>query len=186
MQTTLTLEQQRTAYCQRRFLAMPLAGLLCWSVIGIGSLFMSPFAATMLVYFGTGAIVYLAMGISRLTGERFFRRGEKNAFDRLFFVGLAMSLLVFAIVIPFATEQPRAATLGVGILSGLMWMPFSWIIGHWVGYFHAVARTVLVLAGWLLFPAHHLQVVPAVIVALYVATILVLEMRWRRAGAVRE
>lgn len=182
MENAPSLEQQRAAFCQRRFLNMPLAGMICWAVIGIGSLFLDPFGATMLVYFGAGAIIYLAMLISRFTGEPFFRR-ERNTFDRLFFAGLVMSLLVFSIAIPFAMVERSAVTLGVGILSGLMWMPFSWIIQHWIGYFHAVARTLLVLAGWLLFPEHHFQVVPAVIVAMYAITIPVLEHRWRRSGA---
>jgi hypothetical protein len=136
----------------------------------------------MLVYLATGAIVYLGMALSRLTGESFFRR-DRNAFDRLLLVGLATPQLVFAIAIPFAMVEPRAVTLGVGIFSGLGWTTFSWITQHWIGYFHAVVRTLLVLAGWLLFPAHHFQVVPAIIVLMYAITIPVLEQRWRRSGA---
>jgi hypothetical protein len=179
MNTAPSLEQQRSAFCQRRFLAVPLAGAICWAVIGIASPFFDTFGATMLVYGCTGAIVYVGVGLSRLTGEPFFRR-EPNAFDRLFMVAMGTQLLVFAIAIPFAMAQPRAVTLGLGILSVLAWTTFSWITQTWIGYFHAVARTVLVLAGWLLFPAHHFQVVPGIIVALYALTILVLEKRWQR------
>jgi hypothetical protein len=174
-----TLDQQRAAFCQRRFLATPLAGLIAWSVIGIGSLFLGPRGAMLLVYFATGAIVYLAMALSRLTGEQLFQR-EWNPFDRLFFVSMFTSLLVFPVVILFGMVEPRAVTLGVGILTGFTWMTFSWIIQHWIGYLHAVVRTVLIVAGWLLFPAHHLQVVPAIIVLTYVLTIAVLERRWRK------
>ncbi|WP_216859034.1 hypothetical protein [Hymenobacter citatus] len=45
--------------------------------------------------------------------------------------------------------------------------------------FHAVARTVLVLAAWYAFPAQRFVVIPFLIVGLYVATILILEYRWR-------
>ena len=68
----------------------------------------------------------------------------------------------------------------MGILSGLMWLPFSWIIDHWVGTFHAVARTALVTAVWYMFPRSRFVAIPAVIVALYAVTIVVLEVRWRR------
>ena len=178
-----TLDQQRAAFCRRRFLAMPLSGLICWSGVGIGSLFLNARQASLLLYVATGSIVYLAMLISRFTGEPFFRK-DRNPFDRLFFAGLAMSLLVFAIAIPFAIADDRSITLTVGILTGLMWMPFSWILQHWVGYFHAVCRTVLILVAWYAFPAQHFQVIPAIIVALYIVTIVILENRWRRLQAV--
>src|SRR5665213_1436978 len=174
-----TLEQYRAAYCSRRFLATPLSGLICWSCVGIGSLFLSPIHSFLLLYIATGSIVYLAIFISKLTGETFFQK-DKNPFDRLFIAGLFMSLLVYAIAIPFAVADHRSSTLSVGILTGLMWMPFSWMLQHWVGYFHAVCRTVLVLAAWYAFPARSFQVIPAIIVALYTVTILVLERRWRR------
>jgi hypothetical protein len=61
-----------------------------------------------------------------------------------------------------------------------MWLPLSWIIGHWIGTFHTVARTALVTASWYLFPGSRFVAVPAVIVAIYIVTIAVLEARWRR------
>jgi len=60
-----------------------------------------------------------------------------------------------------------------------MWLPLSWIIQHWVGIFHAVARTLLVTAAWYLAPHHRFVVIPAVIVGLYGVTIIILEQRWR-------
>jgi hypothetical protein len=70
--------------------------------------------------------------------------------------------------------------LSVGILTGLMWLPLSWVIQHWVGVFHTLVRTVLVLAAWFTFPGHRLTLIPALIVAVYIVTIIVLERRWRR------
>lgn len=175
----MTLEQYRKSFSNRRFLNMPLAGLLCWSVVGIGSCWLSPWQSSMLLYAATGSVVYLAMLLSRFTKEPFFRK-ERNPFDRLFFVGLAMALLVFAIAIPFNIIYPRAITLTLGILTGLMWMPMSWIVQHWVGYFHTVVRTMLVLLAWYLFPAYHFQAVAGVIVVLYLISIAVLEQRWQR------
>jgi hypothetical protein len=69
--------------------------------------------------------------------------------------------------------------LTVGILAGLMWVPFSWIIQHWVGIFHTVARTVLVTVAWYLAPHRRFVVIPAVIVGVYAVTIAILEQRWR-------
>lgn len=174
----MTLEEQRAAFSSRRFLATPLAGLICWAAIGIGSLFLSPFHSVMLLFVATGSIVYLAMGISKITGEKFFRK-EKNPFDRLFFGGLLMALLVYTIAIPFFLIDYRSITLTVGILTGLMWIPFSWIIQHWIGYFHTLTRTFLILAAWYLFPEYHFQVIPAIIVGIYIITIYTMEKRWK-------
>jgi hypothetical protein len=91
-----------------------------------------------------------------------------------------MALLVYAIAIPFFQVDYTSLPLTVGILSGLMWLPFSWIIGHWVGTCHALARTALVTAGWYLFPTLRFVVVPVVIVMIYAITVIVLEARWQR------
>jgi hypothetical protein len=173
-----TLEEQRAAFTSHRFLATPLAGLICWASIGIGSLFLNAFHSVMLLFIATGSIVYLAMGISKITGEKFFRK-EKNPFDRLFFGGLLMALLVYAIAIPFFLQDYRSVTLTVGILTGLMWIPFSWIIQHWIGYFHTISRTILILIAWYAFPEHHFQVIPAIIFLIYIITIYTMEKRWK-------
>jgi hypothetical protein len=43
-----------------------------------------------------------------------------------------------------------------------------------------LARTAMVTATWYLLPNSRFVAVPAVIVAIYVVTIVVLEARWRR------
>lgn len=100
----------------------------------------------------------------------------------MFISTVAMSLLVFAIAVPFFMIDYTALPLSVGILTGLMWLPLSWAIQHWVGIFHGVARTVTILAAWYLFPEHRFVVIPAIIVAIYIVTIIVLERRWREVN----
>jgi ethanolamine transporter EutH len=117
--------------------------------------------------------------LSRFTGENFLdKQRPKNVFDGLFLHTVAMAVLVYAI--PFFQADYTSLPLTVGILSGLMWLPFSWIIGHWVSAFHALTRTGLVTAAWYLFPTLRFVVIPAVIVMRYAVTIIVLEARWRR------
>ena len=175
-----SLEEQRREYARRRGVAMPLAGLIAWTVVGIGGLVLPRVVEVWLLFGATGSIAYLGMMISRWTGENFLDKNRpRNAFDSLFLHTVAMSLLVYAIAIPFFLADYTSLPLTVGILSGLMWLPFSWIIEHWVGRFHAIARTVLVTAAWYLLPSARFVAIPFVIVALYVVTIVVLERRWR-------
>ena len=177
------LTAHREAFARRRFLAMPLAGALAWTVVGIGGATLSIAGAVWVLFIATGAIAYLGIGLSRFTGEHFMDRSRpRNPFDALFFSTVAMALLVYAIAIPFFMVEPTSLPLSVGILTGLMWLPTTWLMRHWVGAFHAIARTVLVLAAWLAWPEARFVAVPAVIVAIYAVTIVVLERRWRRMG----
>lgn len=176
-----SLEVQREEFSRRRGLAMPLAGTLAWAVIGLVGWLGTPFQAVMTLYFATGSIFYLGMGLSRLTGENFFAKGRpKNEFDRLFMSGMLMSLLVFTIALPWAAQNHESLPLTFGVLAGLMWLPYSWIIQHWIGAFHAIARSLLCVAAWYAFPAQRFVLIPALIVAVYVITIVVQERRWRQ------
>jgi hypothetical protein len=156
-----SLDEQRREFARGRFLAMPLAGLIAWTIIGVSGALLPPFPAVMVLFGGAGSIVYLGMFISRFTGEHFLDRSKpKNSFDRMFFYTIVMALLVFAIAIPFFQADYTSLPLSVGILTGLMWVPFSWIIEHWIGIFHGIARTLLVTAAWYLAPDLRFVLIP--------------------------
>jgi hypothetical protein len=175
-----SLEEQRLEYSRRRLLAMPLAGLLAWLAVAVAGATLSTFGAAMALFVATGSIVYLGIGLSKLTGENFTDRSRpKNAFDALFMHTVAMSLGVYAIAIPFFMQDATSLPLSVGILTGLMWLPLSWVLRHPVGLWHAGLRVGGVLAAWLVFPEHRFVAVPLVIVVVYAGTLVVLERRWR-------
>ena len=175
-----SLDEQRAEFARRRGVAMPLAGLIVWTLIGIAGAFLPPVLAVWSLFVGAGLIAYLGMILSRFTGEDFLDKNKPaNVFDSLFFHCVAMALLVYAIAIPFFRADYTSLPLTVGILAGLMWLPFSWIIQHWVGIFHTVARTVLVTVAWYLAPRGRFVIIPAVIVGVYVVTIAIMEQRWR-------
>ena len=58
-----------------------------------------------------------------------------------------------------------------------MWIPLSWILNHWVGLFHAIARSVLATFAWFLLPEHRFVAIPAIIVAVYLVSIVALARR---------
>lgn len=176
----VTLEEHRANFAQSPFLAMPLAGALAWTAIGIAGAFLPTPKAAWALFIGTGMIFSLGLLVARFTGEDLLgKRRPGNPFDALFMRSVVMAWLVFAIAIPFFRIEPTSLPLTVGILAGLMWLPFGWIIRHWVGTFHAVARTVLCLAAWYAFPDARFVAIPAVIVATYAVTIVALQRRPR-------
>ena len=171
-----TLQEQRVAFIQQPFLATPLAGLIIWAVIGVIGIFFSDFIAVWSIFIGTGSIVYLGLFLSKFTGENFLDKNKpKNTFDTLFLFTVAQALLVYSIAIPFFLLEYSSLPLSVGILTGLMWVPFSWMINHWVGAFHGITRTVVVLALWYLLPEYRFVAIPFAIVGIYIVTLIILK-----------
>ena len=179
LESDRSLEEQRLEFSQSPLLAMPIAGTIMWAIIGIASVFLPIGLSAWILFICTGMIFLLGLFIARFTGEDLMGNARKNEFDRLFFYAILMSWLVFAIAIPFFMTDPTSLPLSVGILAGLMWLPLSWIIQHWVGMFHAFTRTALVLIAWFAFPDQRFTIIPAIIVIIYLITIYVLASRQR-------
>ena len=175
---TRSLELQRDEFSSRPLIATPIAGAIAWSVVGVAGALLPTRPASLVLFVATGMIVYLAMFISKFTGENFLDRSKpKNTFDALFFYTVAMSLLVYAIAIPFYLIDNTSLPLSVGVLSGTMWLPITWIIRHWIGVAHALARTLVVVALWYAYPEHRFTAIPLGIVILYIIAIVVLVRR---------
>ena len=173
-----TLEEQKEEFKRSKLLATPIAGLIAWLVVGLGGLFLSLLWKVWILFIATGSIVYLGMFISKFTGENFLDKTKpKNTFDTLFFLTVAQALLVYSIAIPFFLVDYSSLPLTVGILTGLMWLPLTWIIDHWVGIFHAITRTIIVLILWYLLPQYRFVAIPFAIVLIYTLTIAILMSR---------
>lgn len=176
--TSLTLEEQREEYSKRKFIATPLAGTMVWLLIGISGLLFDDQTTVLVLFIGTGSIVYIGMFFSKLTGENFLDKSKpKNVFDNLFLFTVGQAFLVYAIAIPFFLIDHSSLPLTVGILTGIMWIPFSWIINHWVGLFHGIARTLLIVALWYLLPELRFVTIPFAIVFIYLITMVILKLR---------
>jgi hypothetical protein len=183
--TPPSLDQQHEAFVRNRFLAMPIAGTIMWAAIGVAGAVLPVEQAAWAVFIGTGMIFWLGVLIARFTGEDLM--GQKKTspfFDRVFFMAIVMAAAVYSIAIPFFFADPTSLPLSVGILAGLMWLPFSAMIDHWVGYFHTFTRTILLLIVWYLLPDQRFVTIPIVIVAIYLVTIYALEKRYRSVNMI--
>ncbi len=159
---------------------MPIAGTIVWLILGIMAINLPSQAMVLPVYIGTGSIFYLALFISKFTNEQLIaKKHDKNPFDTLFLSTVAMSLLCFAIVIPFVQENYLALPMAIGILTGLMWLPLSWIIEHKVGIYHAVTRTLALVCIWYFAPEQSFVLVPFAIVLIYLVSLMSLYKRWQ-------
>jgi hypothetical protein len=173
-----TLDELRREFGRSRFLAMPIAGTIGWTVAGVLGAVLPVGPAALALFVIGGAIFWLGVWIGRLTGDDIIGgRRKTSELDRLFLLTVLMANLVWAIAIPFFMIEPTSLPLSLGVLSGLMWVPLSWMLRHWVGIFHGVVRTVAVVAVWYSFPAHRFVAVPAVIVLVYLISIWALATR---------
>lgn len=178
-----SLETSREEFKRSPLLAMPIAGTIAWTVIGVAGAYFPTMAAAWVLFIGTGSIFGLGIAVSRFTGEDLLgKRRPGNPFDRLFLSTVAMANLAWAIAIPFFQLERTSLPLSVGILSGMMWLPLSWIIEHWVGVFHAVTRTALLVLAWYLFPTQRFVALPVIIVGVYLVSIWALARRARALG----
>lgn len=173
-----TLEEQKEEFKSKKLLASPIAGLIAWLIVAISGIVFPENITVWVLFIATGSIVYLAMGISKLTGEDYLDKSKpKNTFDNLFFLTVVQAILVYSIAIPFFIVDYTSLPLTVGILTGLMWVPLTWIIDHWVGLFHSITRTILVLVLWYLFPSDRFITIPIAIILVYIVSIIILKNR---------
>lgn len=172
-----TLRELRAEFGQSRFIAMPISGTIAWTVAGILGSQLSVGRASWALFICTGMIFPMGIFIGRLVGEDVM--ATRNELDRLFGLNVMMASLSWAIVIPFWLKDPTSLPLGIGVLAGTMWIPFSWMLQHWVGLFHALSRTILIVVAHYAFPQHRFVVIPAIIVVIYLITIAVLLQRPR-------
>lgn len=172
-----TLDELRADFARSSFLAMPIAGTVAWTVAGVLGALLPEEQASFALFFCTGAIFPLGLLVARFTGEDLLGKRSQNPLDGLFGQNILMANLAWGIAIPFWLVEPSSLPLGVGILAGLMWVPLSWMIRHWVGLFHGIARTVLIVAVYFLLPEHRFTAIPAVIVLVYAISIVALMRR---------
>jgi hypothetical protein len=174
-----TLDELRAEFGRSPLIAMPIAGTIAWAVAGVLGSMLRPGPASIALFICTGAIFPIGLIVSRFTGEDLLGGGSTNELDRLFGLNILMANLAWAIAIPFWLIEPSSLPLSVGVLAGMMWVPLSWMIEHWVGLFHAIVRTVLVVAVWFMFPGQRFVYIPAVIVVVYLISIAALVRRKR-------
>lgn len=184
--TTHTLAQAHLAELRAEFddhagrsLALPIAGAIVWSAIGIAALIMPPATATLLLMFGTGAIFPLGLAMAHQLGERLIDNPSPLA--ALMGRCVLMVNLLWVVHLTVFALVPAYLPLTIGIGLGLHWIVFGWIIDHPLGLIHAITRTALVTAAWWLIPAHRISAVAAAVVATYGYALYALATRPRTA-----
>jgi hypothetical protein len=172
-----TLNELRTNFEREtnRSLSMPIAGAFVWLVIAMCGYLLSEHLAIIAMLFGTGLIFPIALLIGKLRHENLTDRA--NPLSRLMGISVLMVNLLWAVHLPLLVGAPRFFPLSLGIGLGIHWIVYSWIIQHPIGLIHALVRTGLIVTAWSVFSTHRMTAVPAVIVLVYLFSIIVMTRR---------
>ncbi|MBW2936770.1 hypothetical protein KXJ69_01550 [Aureisphaera sp. CAU 1614] len=171
----IPLEEQRIEFAKRKFLAMPFSGLIAWLLVSISGMFLPNSITIWVLLIASSSIVYVALFISKFTGENYLDKIEpKKMFNGLFLYAMIKASLIYAIVIPFFIIEYTSLPLTIGLLTGIHWIQFSKVIKHWVGIFHVVIRTVSILIFWVVFPEQRFLIIPICILIIYIITLIIL------------
>jgi hypothetical protein len=168
----LRLEYDRHA---GRSIALPIAGAIVWTVAGVAGLVLDPRTALFALLFASGLAFPLALALARRLGERILDNPSPLA--GLMGRSVLMVNLLWALHLTVIPTAPDLLPLSLGLALGLHWVVFGWVIGHWVGLAHALARTALATAAWWAFPDARVAAVAFAVVVAYAATIAVLARR---------
>ncbi len=174
MTSNLSLAELRLDFARKGQIAVPIAGAVCWGVAGAFGAALPVSSASVVMFICVGMIFPLSLLVGRVVHENVMERHELG--DLLFKSIMAASLF-WAVVIPFYIVDPSSVPLTLGVIFGIPWMILGWIIRHWIGSFHAIARTVLIVVAWFVFPEYRFVAIPGIIVVIYVISILVLATR---------
>lgn len=100
-----------------RSLALPLAGAIIWTIVGIAALFLPLRPAILLLLFGSGAIFPLGLALARLLHERLL--DNSNPLARLMALCILMVNLLWALHLTLLNRDPALLPLSLGIGLGL-------------------------------------------------------------------
>lgn len=172
-----SLEALRSDFERRtnRSLSMPLAGMLVWAAIGILGILLPMRTSLVAMMAATGAIFPIALLLSRIRREELV--SSTNPLAQLMGMCVLMVNLLWIVHLSLFFGAPQYVPLSLGIGLGLHWIVYSWIVKHPVGVVHAILRTALILAAWMLFPEHRVSAVAAAVVVAYAVSLAQMSTR---------
>lgn len=153
--------------------SVPIAGMICWGLLGLAALFLSARLVGTLALYIMAGILPLAFLLEKVRGRNLFA-GTGNPLDQLFLrsivgIGVSVPLILMAAK---AANSPDLVVLGMAVLVGVIWIPYGWAADDKVGLHHAVLRALGCYAAYAWAPvAYRPTAICAAVVASYLYTL---------------
>lgn len=167
-----SLRELRQSYLRDSSDAMPIAGFICWSALAALALYLRDALPYWAILVAPAAPLPLSVLIDKLRGRPSVFEGDSgHPMTRLFVRFIAViGVLVFFVI--FAAQEAASMAilaLGVGLLSGAIWVPHGWSADDPAGLVQFLLRAVLCFAAYFLAP--DALAVPAIAAAVAVSYI---------------
>lgn len=153
--STISLVEARRDYLAHSTIAMPIGGLIAWSVLTVAAYVLGDRLPTFAPFVAAAIPVPIALIIDKVRGKLgVWAEGNANPITQLFmrFITVAALLIPFVIISAQAAADPDLLMLGLAILAGLLWVPHGWGADDPAGFIHFVIRAVLCYAAYLFVP----------------------------------
>ncbi len=145
---------------QRRYVAdstdaMPLAGTICWAALAIAAYLLRDALPSWAILVAPAAPLPLAWMIDKLRKRATVFDGDTNhPMTSLFmtFIAVIGVMIFFVIFAARAADSLAVLALGVGLLSGLIWVPYGWSAGDRVAKMQFFIRAALCFAAYFFAP----------------------------------
>ena len=155
------------------------AGMLLWIGILITNLAVPIETARMIWIALTFGVFPIAVFVSKLIQADPFCKdnplGQLVGYTHMSVVSLSFPIFIIA-----AIYEPHIQLLAMAILLSIDFYVMSWAFGSAVFGLHAAARTVLVTIVWVAFPESRLTLIPLLVAAFYLVTVILLPILRRR------
>lgn len=155
------------------------AGFVLWIAI---------LATNLAVPVETGRVIWIALSfgvlpvavlISKLAGADPFCNdnplGQLVGYTHMSVITLSFPILVIA-----AIYDPHIQLLAMAVLYSIDFYVMSWAFGTAIFAVHSAARTIAVTGIWVAYPETRLTLIPIVVAAFYLGTLMLLPMLRRR------
>ena len=172
LKRALNQERRATYLRLRGGWSVALAGLIYWAALGAYGYSASLYEWAMAAYMGSGMIFPVAVGLSQLSGSSLFGGRQLVSFVA---VPAIIGMLSFWPIIVAAGHMQayELIPLVLAIGMGIHWPVIGWSYQRVVLYStHAVVRSAVVLAIWMMMPDHRLTLMPLSVAGVYAITIL--------------
>ncbi len=164
------------------------AGLVLWVAILITNLTVSLDIGRIIWIALSFGVLPVAVIVSKLAHADPFC--SDNSLGRLVgYTHMSVISLSFPILVITAVYDPHIQLLAMAVLYSIDFYVMTWAFGTAIFGLHAAARTIVVTAIWVAFPASRLMLIPIVVAGFYLGTVClipVVRRRWIDARSQRK
>ncbi len=145
----------RQTYLRDSSDAMPIAGLICWATLAALAWYLRDALPYWAILVAPAAPLPMSVLIDKLRRRPSVFEGDSgHPMTQLFmrFISVIGVMIFFVIFAAQEANSMAILALGVGLLSGAIWVPHGWSAGDPAGLIQFLLRAVLCFAAYFLAP----------------------------------